>query len=339
MILSDTHGSDDLSRSSLPRADVVLHCGDLTNCSRSEELEKTLAMLRTIDAPLKLVIPGNHEFGLERGYWRWTRDRIHPCIPAQAGETSTDKDADTSASWELFQQAARCDRMFLLPQGMHTFVVPCAILGGGNGARLRLFASPLTPRIGNWGFQYDRSNPPKWSIPPMMTSNGDGPAVDVVMTHGPPMYIRDGTGLMESQGCSRLLAAVERARPRVHCFGAELVTWKREMCASGPVGPSAPTFGNLVDVERSRYSHSSQPAKMMRPHHSPPREEASCFAVDISPDGDHTVDRGAQTLFVNTAVDPCSRPSRMPWLVDMDLPVVCQEDCATAAETMSRLLL
>jgi hypothetical protein len=61
--------------------------------------------------------------------------------------------------------------------------------------------------------------------------------------------------------------------------------------------------------------------------------------VDISPDGEHAVERGAQTLFVNAAVELRSRPPRMPWLVDIDLPVAGEEDAAAAAETMSRLLL
>ena len=61
--------------------------------------------------------------------------------------------------------------------------------------------------------------------------------------------------------------------------------------------------------------------------------------MDISPDGEHAVERGAQTLFVNAAVQLRSRPPRMPWLVDMDLPVAGEEDAAAATETMYRLLL
>ncbi|RYP79188.1 hypothetical protein DL771_000166 [Monosporascus sp. 5C6A] len=355
IILSDAHG-DDLKDVSLPRADVVLHCGDLTNDSRSADLERTLAMLRAIDAPLKLAIPGNHDFSLGPGYWRRTRARSHPAqqqqhddggVPAQtseAGVVDEEDDADAKASWELLRRAARRDRIFLLPQGTHTF--------------------------------YDRSNPHKWAIPPI-TPNGDG-AVDVMMTHGPPRGIRDGTGMgqggvVPGAGCAGLLAATERARPRVHCFGhihgawgAEVVAWKHEMVASGAGagvgggadalrGPSAPIFGNLVDAQRSRVvasllpaskttgggecSLGPPPARVTQRHHSPPREEGGCCAVDISPDGEHAVEPGAQTLFVNATMELRSRPPRMPWLVDMDLPVAGEEDAAAAAETMCRLLL
>jgi hypothetical protein len=169
-------------------------------------------LLRAIDTPLKLAIPGNHDFGLEPGYWRRTR--------AEA-DTDADADADAKASWELLRRPAQIDSIFLLPQGTHTFVLP----GLGGGARLRLFASPLTPRGGNWGFQFDHSNPHKWAIPP----NGDG-AVDVVMTHGPPRGIRDGTGTgMTGAGCAGLLAAVERAAARAllwaHPWGVGALSW------------------------------------------------------------------------------------------------------------------
>ncbi|KAK0702816.1 Metallo-dependent phosphatase-like protein [Lasiosphaeris hirsuta] len=337
MILSDTHGSE-LKDLSLPRADVVLHCGDLTKNSRSEDFQRTLAMLCAIDAPLKLAIPDNHDFSLEPDYW---------IVPAQTSEDEDEDGADAKASWELLRRAARRDSIFLLPQGMHIFVLPLDAGGGGGGARLRLFTSPPTPRLGNWGFQYDRSNPRKWAIP-LITPKGDG-TVDVVMTHGPPRGIRDGTGMMgqggmvAGAGCAGLLAAVECARPRVHCFGyihgawgAELVAWKREMDASGAGGPSAPIFGNLVHAQRSRVVASLPLASETT---GGGEEEAGCFAVDISPDGEHAVERGSQTLFVNAAVEPRSRPRRMPWLVDMDLPVAGEEDAAAAAETMSRLLL
>ena len=337
-------------------------------------------MLRAIDAPLKLGIPGNHDFGLEPGYWRRTRAHSHPAqqqrqdkgsVPTQTSKA--EEDADAKASWELLRRAARRDGIFLLLQGTHTFVLPPDAGGaGGGGARLRLFASPLTPRCGNWGFQYDRSDPHKWAIPPV-TPNGDG-AVDVVMTHGPPRGIRDGTGMGQRDvtagaGCAGLLAAVERARPRVHCFGhihgawgAEVVAWKRERVVPAAGGgtaaffePCAPIYSNLVDVQRSRVVASLQPtskvtstgecslgpppARATQQHDSRPREEGHCCAVDISPDGEHSVERGAQTLFVNAAVELRSRPPRMPWLVDIDLPVAGEEDAAAAAKTMHQLLL
>lgn len=84
LILSDTHGHalpdpDDNTTTTqiirsgfcrpLPPADVALHCGDLTLRSTPAELETTLDLMREVDAPLKLVIPGNHDSSLDMVFW------------------------------------------------------------------------------------------------------------------------------------------------------------------------------------------------------------------------------------------------------------------------------
>jgi predicted MPP superfamily phosphohydrolase len=73
LVISDTHsaspdqnaGENDIAfRPPLPKADVLLHCGDLTMMGLLHEYEKTLDMLESIDADLKLVIAGNHDISL-----------------------------------------------------------------------------------------------------------------------------------------------------------------------------------------------------------------------------------------------------------------------------------
>jgi hypothetical protein len=73
LIISDTHsaspdqnaGDDGFAfRPPLPKADVLLHCGDLTMLGLLHEYEKTLDMLESIDAGLKLIIAGNHDISL-----------------------------------------------------------------------------------------------------------------------------------------------------------------------------------------------------------------------------------------------------------------------------------
>ena len=73
LILSDTHSAVPLPdgaekhiafRQPLPRADVLLHCGDLTMIGHLHEYEKALAMLESIEAELKLVVAGNHDISL-----------------------------------------------------------------------------------------------------------------------------------------------------------------------------------------------------------------------------------------------------------------------------------
>lgn len=66
LIISDTHGKD-LPRTNRPSqsVDVAIHCGDLTDGSKSEEFRTATNLLREIDAPLKLTIAGNHDFTMD----------------------------------------------------------------------------------------------------------------------------------------------------------------------------------------------------------------------------------------------------------------------------------
>ncbi|CRJ79413.1 hypothetical protein BN1708_000010 [Verticillium longisporum] len=68
LVISDTHGKKPLETGSdettnpptqayrypLPKADIAIHCGDLTLGSNVEEFEATFSMIRALDAPLKL---------------------------------------------------------------------------------------------------------------------------------------------------------------------------------------------------------------------------------------------------------------------------------------------
>ena len=66
LILSDTHGIEfGPEVVPLQRADVVIHCGDLTQGSTLAEYRATIRLLESLQAPLKLVIAGNHDWTLE----------------------------------------------------------------------------------------------------------------------------------------------------------------------------------------------------------------------------------------------------------------------------------
>ena len=56
LIISDTHGMDlDLADIPFQRADIAIHCGDLTEGSKLNEFRTTIKILKDIDAPLKLA--------------------------------------------------------------------------------------------------------------------------------------------------------------------------------------------------------------------------------------------------------------------------------------------
>lgn len=52
-----------------PKADVVLHCGDISENGSPPSYNNAIKMLSIIDAELKLVIAGNHDIDLDPEYW------------------------------------------------------------------------------------------------------------------------------------------------------------------------------------------------------------------------------------------------------------------------------
>jgi len=62
VLVSDTH----LRHPELPPGDLLIHAGDLTHSGKREELKRAAAWLRAQPHPHKVVIAGNHDFGLER---------------------------------------------------------------------------------------------------------------------------------------------------------------------------------------------------------------------------------------------------------------------------------
>lgn len=197
LICSDTHGIDSLPGfipSAKQNADVVIHCGDLTTQSQLHEYKASIRLLQAINAPLKLVIAGNHDFTMDI-----------PMFHKKVAEAQ-------SLERELVEQAYGYDgearRLFegtgitFLDEGVHSFHLH-------NGALLTVYASPYTPSLGDRGFQYHLHKGHDFMI-----DNGSGTnTVDVVMTHRPPKGIMDYTHSGERAGSPDLFRALARARP------------------------------------------------------------------------------------------------------------------------------
>ena len=60
--VSDNHNNTP----KLPQGDVIVHAGDLTGQGTLAEIEKGLEWLARQDAELKILVPGNHDWGFER---------------------------------------------------------------------------------------------------------------------------------------------------------------------------------------------------------------------------------------------------------------------------------
>ncbi|MCA9490041.1 MAG: metallophosphatase domain-containing protein [Myxococcales bacterium] len=78
---------------------------------------------------------------------------------------------------------------------------------------LRIWGSPWQPAFFDWAFNLPRGEALRrvWEAIPA--------GLDVLLTHTPPRGVLDRTSRGQDVGCDDLLAAVARARPRLHVFG------------------------------------------------------------------------------------------------------------------------
>ena len=111
----------------LPKADILLHAGDITKVGYLQEYEAMFDMLKAAPAELKLVIPGNHDITLHEDFY----------------VSGTGKDKHIRRGWDLEDvqkirklwtgQVAREAGIVYLEEGIRTFEL-------GNGARFTVSA-------------------------------------------------------------------------------------------------------------------------------------------------------------------------------------------------------
>lgn len=168
LVLSDTHDLDSMKCCvDMPSADVIIHCGDITEGGGIEQHRQAIKGLASIRGELKLVIAGNHDIDLDPAHSQ-VSEAVH-------------------ALWA----SAIDDGICYLREGTYTFKLK-------NGAMFSVHASPQTPQYGvGSAFQYptneDRYNrsSPDHARNTCTDSSFVPENVDVLMTHGPSKYILD----------------------------------------------------------------------------------------------------------------------------------------------------
>ncbi|KAH6635884.1 metallophosphoesterase domain-containing protein [Chaetomium tenue] len=319
LIIADTHGMHYLPDTKpLQPIDVVIHCGDLTSDSQLAEYKTAIHLLSRINAPLKLLIPGNHDYTLDTPTYQHLLDHQPSTKPQQQGQPPPTH-GRPDAAHHLFTTAQHTHNIHCLSEGTHHF--PLA-----NGAHLALYASPYTPAFGGApGFQFPREEGHDFDIPCGGADGGGG--VDVVITHGPPRGVRDRSWASGGRhvGSAELFAAVARARPRLHCFGhihegwgAEVVRWAR---TAGEGGSPGRQHGSVVLADLgSVLPLKGDGAEVVRAKERRLGEYAwgKCVKTSHCAGNSLPVVKGVSTLFVNAAV--AGQPVKPPWVVDMELP-------------------
>ncbi|GAW23303.1 hypothetical protein ANO14919_128590 [Xylariales sp. No.14919] len=300
LIISDTHGAPVTIGSDLD-ADVAIHCGDLTRESKLAEFQIAIDLLCSIHAPLKLVIAGNHDFTLDTPVFQKKVDDARRLQGIGRQLIAYDY-GECGEARRLLDEAKDAGIVFL-DEGNHDFFL-------GNGALLKVYASPFTPSLGDWAFQYTPQQGHQFAI---------AEGTHIVVTHGPPLGICDYTQARVRAGCPNLFAAVARSKPLLHCFGhihegwgARLVSWR---------DPLSQNPSHFTDID----NHRSTMIETLSTFRAKSREwterEGGCVKTkhgsrDILP-----ICPGRQTLFVNAAVeDLCGQSPHLPWLVELELP-------------------
>lgn len=344
LIISDTHcaplkGDDIVNgefplphppfEAPLPSADLLIHCGDLTWTGGITQYHTALDMLAHIDAPVKLVIAGNHDLTLDRDFVL-----SHSSDP----RISSARSADPRALWTSPDHRAKQEGITFLDEGEHTITL-------ANGARVHIYASPYTPEFLDWGFPYqrgeDRFNPADVSFsdaqniaraPVKSFSHSPDSPIDIMITHGPPWghldEVPQRNGTVLNVGCSHLLRAVMRARPLIHCFGhiheghgAERIEWSgnAEEVASSKLTrdlwerKSKPAWEEGIILGQDGIAHIKPDLEAAKADHA--------IVVDVSSESDSPLQRGRDTLLINASIMTVSyNADNSPWLVDVDLP-------------------
>ncbi|KAI8626259.1 Metallo-dependent phosphatase-like protein [Xylariaceae sp. FL1651] len=206
--ISDTHNCT----VRLPKGDVLIHCGDLTNQGSFTELSKQVSWLERADFECKIVVAGNHDLTLDTDFYRdygLYRHNNTPQVPDECQALLTESRTLTYLLHE--------SRTFNLtsPEGPRT--------------TFSVFGSPYSPAWGAWAFQFPRHDGGTaaralWDQIPLDT--------DILITHGPAHTHCDEARTREAARCEVLRQALWRVRPRLalcghihEARGAERVRW------------------------------------------------------------------------------------------------------------------
>ncbi|EER26314.1 hypothetical protein D8B26_003325 [Coccidioides posadasii str. Silveira] len=220
--VSDTHGYSTADAAfKLPKGDVLIHAGDITNRGTEKELDKSLKWIMEADFEAKIIIAGNHDTLLDPNLSQnqklsWEEK------PWRRLQGLTEY---TFASQFIYLNHEAKEIRLRSPHGPKT--------------RFKVFGSPYSPILPGWGFGY---------LPEHAKSIWDEiPSdADILITHTPPaghLDIANG----KSIGCQALWQRLWDVRPRLVICGHvhESRGYHRVRWPSGPSKEYETVFGNL----------------------------------------------------------------------------------------------
>ncbi|KAK0101407.1 hypothetical protein ONS95_006581 [Cadophora gregata] len=204
--ISDTHNACPGGAFNLPKGDVLICAGDMTNQGSLSELKKTVDWLEEADFEEKIIVAGNHDITLDSKFYAQYGSHFHNQNPQDPRQCQRLLEQSPSITW-LKHAAA----VVKLTTGPHT--------------TFKIFGSPYSPVDGMWAFGYNADEAKYiWDPIPLDT--------DIILTHTPPKYHCDQRTHAKAVGCDTLREALWKVRPRLAICGhvhegrgAERVHW------------------------------------------------------------------------------------------------------------------
>jgi predicted phosphohydrolase len=176
----------------IPQGDVLIHAGDCTNVGRSYEVRDFVEWYQNLKGfDTKIFIAGNHDWAFQK-----------------VNEPHHKNDYDWFHNIMNEENLSQSDVVYLEDSGF-------TIESSEFSRPINFWGSPWQPEFYNWAFNLPRMGDElknRWDMIPDNT--------DVLITHGPPMDIRDFTPNNLSVGCELLRYQVDnRIKPLLHVFG------------------------------------------------------------------------------------------------------------------------
>lgn len=193
--ISDTHSLHKLMEHELPKGDVLIHAGDISNRGGEVDVTNFIYWFQNIQGyDTKIFISGNHDYCFEKvnephhkGDYDWLKNLMAP------------------------ENLAQSD-VYYLEDNFMIIETP------EFSKPIKFYGSPWQPWFYDWAFNLERLGnelEEKWSMIPDDT--------DVLITHGPPNGILDLVNNFRQPnrnvGCELLRVHVERVKPSLNVFG------------------------------------------------------------------------------------------------------------------------
>ncbi|KAI9803629.1 MAG: hypothetical protein M1833_000541 [Piccolia ochrophora] len=208
--VSDTHNASPFNGAfKLPKGDVLIHAGDITNQGSITELKRSVEWIEKAEFEAKIVIGGNHDITLDADFYGQYGASFHNQHP---------QDPDACAA--LFARSSTITYL------QHQSTVIRLQAPTGPRTTFKVFGSPYSPAHGLWAFGYPLEDASRlW--------NDITPDTDIVVAHTPAKHYCDETRGRGAAGCEELRKKLLNVRPRLAVCGhihegrgCERITWE-----------------------------------------------------------------------------------------------------------------